>query len=129
MAIKTTIKTTARKPAAGKAPAAPKAAPTARNPAAKSAKLKAAEEAAPAAAPAAPPVVKETLSLIDEKPKKDRKAAAPLQNRPFAALPRISNRESEAATKTVAPPAEPPQRSKSRAESDYPAKTRNTCSC
>ena len=109
MAIKTTSKTTARKPAGGRAPAPPKAAATARNPTAKPAKPKAALEAAPAAAPAAPPVVKETLSLIDEKPKKDRKAKPPLEHRPFAALPRISNLvEAEAVAKTVAPPAEPP---------------------
>jgi translation initiation factor IF-2 len=108
MATKTTTKTTAK----GKAPAAAKAAPAGKASgkpaaAAKAEKIKAAANAEAPEAPAAP-VVKETVSLIDEKPKKVRKAAGPLEHRPFAALPRISTLVGpEPAPAAVAPAAEP----------------------
>ena len=108
MATKTTIKSTAKKPSTGKVPVAGKNASAPRPAAAKPAKTKDGEESA---APAAPmvPVVKETLSLIDDKPKKVRKPAANLEHRPFAALPRISMLiDPEPAPKAAAPPAEPP---------------------
>ena len=107
MATKTTAKTTARKPAAGKPPASAKPSAAARTNTAKPAKTKAAEEPAAPAAPAVP-VVKETLSLIDEKPKKVRKPAANLEHRPFAALPRISKLVGpEPEPKAATPPATP----------------------
>ena len=108
MATKTTSKTTAKKPAGGKTHVPSKPAFTARNPVAKPLKSKDPEEAAPPAAPTVS-IVKETLSLIDEKPRKVRKAPGPLDNRPFAALPRISRLvDPEPEPKAVEPPAEPP---------------------
>ncbi len=109
MATKTTTKTTARKPATGKPPVGGKASAAAKPTSAKPARNKAAEEPAAPAAPVAPRVEKETLSLIDEKPKKVRKAPGTLEHRPFAALPRISKLFGpEPGPIPAAPPAEPP---------------------
>ncbi|MEO7318145.1 MAG: translation initiation factor IF-2 [Chthoniobacteraceae bacterium] len=107
MATKTTSKMTARKPAGGKPTGPAKPAAASKNPAAKPAKPKAAEEAVPAE-PKAAPVVKETLSLIDEKPKKVRREPGALEHKPFAALPRIAKpAEPEPGPVAATPVAEP----------------------
>ena len=106
MATKTTTtKTTARKPAAGKVPAAAKQAAGAKTAKADKAGKAPAEKTEPVA-PAAP---KETLSLIDDKPKKVRKPATALEHKPFSALPRISKLVgSETRPAASAPPVDPP---------------------
>ena len=96
MATKTTnTKSNPRRPddKAGKSHAGGRpAAPAKATPGSRSERVKAA--AAEAAAPTPPPVVKEikeTLSLIDEKPKKVRKPPAEnLEGKPFSVLPPIS---------------------------------------
>ncbi len=108
MATKTTSKTTEKKPAGGRTPAPSKSAAAAKKPAVKTARGKTTEAETPAAPPA-PPVVKETVSLIDEKPKIVRKAPGTLEHRPFAALPRISKLvDPQPAAKAASPPAVPP---------------------
>jgi translation initiation factor IF-2 len=124
MPAKTTTKTTAKKPAAAKAPAGAKPASTAKATTAKAEKTKpGAESAAPA------PVVKEvkeTVSLIDAKPKKVRKPApANLEHKPFAVLPPISKLRGEPeppkpAPEPVAPPAEPAAEGETPAPAEEP---------
>jgi translation initiation factor IF-2 len=107
MATRTnTTRTTTRKPAgtakpAGKAGAG-KAAPA-------DDKKKAAAEA-PAPAPAPKPVKKETLSLIDDKPKAPRRRTpSEIENKPFTVLPPISRLRDPEPPKPMAaaPVAEP----------------------
>src|SRR5690349_24999676 len=104
----TTNRTTNRKPGSGKP--APRGAAAKDTSADKAKKAAAAAPAAPAA-PAPKPVPKETLSLIDEKPKTPRRRTpSELQNKPFTVLPPISRlREPVEAPKPApAPEAEEP---------------------
>ena len=92
MATKTTSKTTAKKPAGGKPSALGKPSSAGKIPPSRPPRgSKVAEEAVPVE-PKPAPVVKETLSLIDEKPKKVRRAPGTFENKPFIALPRIAQR-------------------------------------
>src|SRR5687768_930116 len=86
----TTNRTTNRKPGSGKP--APRGAAAKDTSADKTKKAAAAAAPAPAPAPPAPkPAPKETVSLIDEKPKTPRRRTpSDLQNKPFTVLPPIS---------------------------------------
>jgi translation initiation factor IF-2 len=106
MATKTTTKTTAKRASNTKAPTARTHAPAGKS--AKPNPAKAAEETAPAG-----PIVKEvkeTVSLIDEKPKKVRKPIpANLEHKPFTALPPISRLKEPEAPKSAPEPAPEPE--------------------
>ncbi|MHA3773975.1 translation initiation factor IF-2 [Verrucomicrobiota bacterium sgz303538] len=98
MATRTnTNRTNTRRPAGTKPPA--------KNAAAKPAPADEKKKAEPAAPPAPKPAPKETVSLIDEKPKTVRRRPAGQESKPFSVLPPISRIREAAEAKAAPAPA------------------------